>query len=671
MHAVSIFRKKSEFEKDRRDEIKAAKKEARADKKVARQDAREEKKDARQDAREEKKDTRQAAKDARQDARHEKRDALQAIRKSDVKGAAKHDAKRAVRDEKKDTVKVVRQEKKDEKHAATAVRKQRIGAARETKKETLDAIREKKRATLKALRIPRALDRKWVSYLRFQEVRALEIFRPKNLADVQTLCRIATENGLKVRAIGSGHSFSAIGVTDDIFVETQQMHRMLPLAPADRRRRLKAQFQDAQRSPMAEFEVGRTIVDLSKELEKTGHALVNQGTYDGQTFWGAVSTSTHGSGLDRGPFPDMVLSLVLVGENGRTFRIEPRNGITEPRGWKEPGIDELIQDDDTFQSVVCSFGCMGIAYSAVIALRPFYWLDEWTYITTWDTFKASFASPAELREFVARWDTFSMLVAPTEAEHGKKDGVTLKGELAVSLCMREETDERRKIGGTFTDSLAKVFEDLHIITGKAPAEGNWRRPKLADLKRDDSWLANMAVKQTGKRGWTGRELDPAKLPIQRRNKCYKIFPRGGKLFGGYGIELAFPIARTFEVMDRIIELAQQNTEDRMFHTAPVAIRFVKAAGAYASPQYGRETVMFEVLMSKGTTDGVAALKLIEEAMLHEPDIRVHWGLHMDRLSSSNSSLRRMYPRWDRFTATFERFNQAGTFRNEFTERIGL
>jgi len=314
---------------------------------------------------------------------------------------------------------------------------------------------------------------------------------------------------------------------------------------------------------------------------------------------------------------------------------------------------------------------MGIVYSAVIDTRPFYWLDEWTYITTWDTFKSSFANAADLRAFLQDWDTFSLLVAPTKAEKGKKDGVSFKGEHPVSLTLRRQTDERRTIGGTFFDAVAKTFEDLHIITGKAPAEGRWWRPKLANLKRDDSWLGRGSVKQTGKYGWTGEELQPEKLPIKRRNKCYKIFPKGGKLFGGYGIELAFPIERTIEVMERIIALAEANDENRLFHTAPVAVRFVAPAQAYASPQFDRETVMFEVLMAKGTEDGEEALALIEEDMLHEPDIRVHWGLHVDRISRHNADFTRMYPNWSRFKATFDRFNQKGTFHNKFTDRIGL
>ena len=668
---MGLFKKKSKFEQDRKDEIKQEKKDAHENIKDARKDAREEKKDARQDARADKKENRQDTRAEKKDTREDKRDAMKDIRQSDLKGKDKRDAKKETRSDKKDAIKIAKQDKKDTKANIKDEKKDRTTEAKDVKKETIEDIREAKREALKALRVPKAFDRKWVSYLRFQEIKALEIFKPKTLAHLQTICRIATENDLKVRAIGSGHSFSSIGYTDDIFVETKELNKMLPLSTEARRRRFRPAYQNAGRSPMAEFEVGRTIIDLSKELEKTDEALVNQGTFDGQTFWGAVSTSTHGSGLGRGPFPNMVLSLVLVGEYGKTFRIEPRNGITDPDGWREAGIDELIQDDDTFYSVVCSFGCMGIVYSAVIDTRPFYWLDEWTYITTWDTFKSSFANAADLRAFLQDWDTFSLLVAPTKAEKGKKDGVSFKGEHPVSLTLRRQTDERRTIGGTFFDAVAKTFEDLHIITGKAPAEGRWWRPKLANLKRDDSWLGRGSVKQTGKYGWTGEELQPEKLPIKRRNKCYKIFPKGGKLFGGYGIELAFPIERTIEVMERIIALAEANDENRLFHTAPVAVRFVAPAQAYASPQFDRETVMFEVLMAKGTEDGEEALALIEEDMLHEPDIRVHWGLHVDRISRHNADFTRMYPNWSRFKATFDRFNQKGTFHNKFTDRIGL
>ena len=693
---MGLFSKKSDAEKQRKDEIKDAKKDARDDSKDARQDARAEKKDARQDAgaekkdarqdaRAEKKDSRQEASEERKDAREDKRDAMQDIRQSDLRGEAKRDEKAEVRDAKRDAIGDANDEKrggidaaKDEKRDAVDLaaeeKKDRIAEAKDEKKATLEDIREAKRATLAGLRVPKAFDRKWKSYLAFQSVHALEIYKPESLAHLQTICRIATDNDLKVRAIGSGHSFSQIGITDDIFVETHGLNRMLPLGREERRRRFRAEHQDPAASAMAEFEIGVTIVELSKALETSGHALFNQGTYDGQTFWGAVSTSTHGSGLRRNAFPEVVLSFVLVGEGGRTYRVEPKDGVTEPSDWREPGIDELIQDDDVFYSAVCSFGCMGIVYSAIIKVRDFYWMDEWTFITTWDTVKSTFGAPGALRDFLEGWDDVSLLVAPSTAKRGEKDGVGLRGEYPVSITLRSQTEARRVIGSNYIDDIAKAFEDIGIISGKAPAEGRWWRPNLTDLnfKHGDSWLARAAVRNTGKRGWSGEAIDPDEMPpIRRRDKCYEMFPKGGKLFGGYGIELAFPIGRTIEVMDTLIPLAEANDDKGLSHTAPIAVRFVAPGKAYASPQYDRPTVMFEVLMAKGTEGGAEGLALIEEAMLRDPEMRVHWGLHMDRLSSRTTDFTAMYPRWNAFRETFRRFNRQGTFRNAFTERIGL
>jgi hypothetical protein len=668
---MDLFHKKTAFEKQREAEIKAAKEEARDAKKDARKEARDEKQDARQDARAEKKDARQDARADKKDARQDKRDAMKDIRQSDLKGSAKRDAKKDVRDEKHDTIDVANQEKKDDKYNAREDKRDRIDTAQSDKKKTLEQIRKEKQAILADLKIPRAADRKWVSYLRFQEVKALEVFKPKTLGELQTICRIATDNDLRVRAVGSGHSFSEVAITQDILVETHGYNRILPFATAQRSARLKTQYQDAKSNPMAEVEVGITVFDLSKELEKSGHALLNQGTYDGQTLWGATSTSTHGTGFKRGPFPSMIRSLVLVGEAGRTFRIEPADGITRPQGWKEPGIDELIQDDDTFYSVVCSFGSMGIVYSAVIEVREFYWIDEWTFITTWDTIKAAFPTSTDFQAFVESVEMVSFLVSPNKASHGKKDGVTLADEFPVSMTIRRKTDQRRTIGAHVLDGLAKIFEDLNIITGKAPAEGRWFLPDMTTLHRDDSWLANFTVKHTGKRGWEGDAVDLDALPIKRRNKCYKIFPLGGKLFGGYALELGFPIARSVEIMDRIIDLVAMNDKDKMFHSAPVSLRFVAPTEAYASPMYRRPTVMFEVLMSKGTKDGEKALMLIEESLMTDPDLRLHWGLNFDRMRTDIINLQERYPKWDKFLATFRRFNAKGTFTNSFTKRIGM
>jgi hypothetical protein len=514
----------------------------------------------------------------------------------------------------------------------------------------------------------------WKSYLDVQTVRAVEVYRPETLGHLKRISELAAEHDVTIKAVGSGHSFSEVTTTDGYLVETDRLDAILSLDSDARRARLKPQFHNSEN--LVEVEVGIKIIELSKALESMGLALRNQGTYDGQTLWGAVSTSTHGSGITRPPFPDAIVSMVVVGENGRTCRIEPSDGITDPAGWAEPDIDELIQDDRVFYSQVCSFGSMGMTYSAVVSCRDFYWLDEWGFVTTWETFKEEFSDQAALEELLASWDTFECLVMPTAVNRGGKDGVDFADAHPMSLTFRRETDEHRTIGasavGNLVDPLTKALEGT-IVDGPGPlggkAEGRWWRPQLARLLRGRAALT--AIRSVGKKGWDGGDLDPEDKPVKRRDKCYKIFPKGGKLFGGYGVELAFPLADTVPIMDRIIELAEDNKEDRLFHSAPVAIRFVAPSKAYASPQFERETVMFEVLMTKGTRDSIQALERIERELIDEPNCRVHWGLHLDRMDSDNFDFQAAYSHWPEFVQTFEEFNTEGTFENDFTDRIGL
>jgi hypothetical protein len=657
---------RSVYDKAVKDDKKAARKEARDEKKEAQKDAREAKKEARQEKGDSAKEARQDKRDAAKDAREEKRDAMKAIRQSDLKGEDKREVKRDVRQDKRDELFDARSEKKTEVKDARETKKDAIDEAKETKKAEIDEAKAEKKAALDALRVPKAFDRKWKSYLVFQEVDAVEIFKPRNLEDLQSILRVAAELKMKVRAIGSGHSFSDIGVTNDFFVETKGFNRFLPLTSAERARRFKPEHHDAQKSKLAELEVGIEILELSKELDKLGLALVNQGTFDGQTFWGAVSTSTHGTGLRRPPFPDMVRSVVLVTEGGRTLRIEPRDGITQPKGWHEAGIDELVQDDDTFYSVICSMGCMGIVYSVVIQPREMYWIDEWSYFTTWEEFRREFEPGDRLKAMLDKWEMFSLLVSPLHSKKGKKDGVDFRGEHAVSILIREESTQRRPIGDNREAEFAATLEHLGFMAFKRPHDAKFAIvPKLV---KDSSKLA---VLQYGRHPWEGESADQTSHAPDRRLKCYEMFPQGGKVFGGFAIEVAFHYSETFRVMDRIIELAEQSVARGRRHTAPVAIRYVAPSHAYASPQYGRETVMFEVLMVKGTPQGKETLEDIERELLKLPGVRIHWGLQMGVMSNAGDQLRKMYPRWDAWMSVYRRFNAGGTFNNKFTDRLGI
>jgi L-gulono-1,4-lactone dehydrogenase len=662
---------KSDYDKAVKDEKKDARTDAREAKKDARQEAREEKKDAREEKREDAKAAREDKRAAVQEAREAKREEMKEIRHSDLEGKEKRDAKSGVREDKRDATRDARDEKKLEVRDARVEKKDEVENAEDEKRAEIKDAKADKKAALEALRVPKAFDRKWKSYLEFQEVDAVEIFKPENLEDLKAIFRVADELDLRVRAIGSGHSFSDIGVTNDFFVLTKGFNRLLPLTAAERQRRLKAQHHENKK--LVELEVGIEIFELSNQLYELDLALANQGTYDGQTFWGVVSTSTHGTGITRAPLPDMVRSVVLVTEKGRTLRIEPADGITDPKDWKEPGIDELIQNDDTFYSVICSMGCMGIAYSTVIEARGMYWIDEWSFVTTWEDFKREFSQEGQLDKLLNNWEMVSLLVSPIKAEGGERDGVDFEGRHPCSILIREESNQRREFGFTGDAQAAKWLEN-HCFMNRAAHDS--KHAYGTKVLKDSSKLAVLSY---GKHGWEGMDANQTDHAPERRLKCFEMFPQGGKIFGGFAVELACNYHETFTVMDKIIKLAEQRAGDhpRKFFTAPVAVRFVAPSKAYLSPQYGRKTVMFEVLMMKGTHEGKETLEKIEDTLLElnvdgaEDRVRVHWGLEMSRLKDAATQLAGMYPRWAEWLKTYEEFNVSGTFNNSFTRRLGI
>lgn len=282
-----------------------------------------------------------------------------------------------------------------------------------------------------------------------QCVQPLQLFRPQTLigearskdnkrneAGLKKIVTDAFSRGLKVKAVGTGHSFSDIMTTPDFLVVTDDLNEMLtvvtPGSGAEEKIReinirhynrlqkeikesgyakfIDYQGDDDHKPALVEFEGGIKLTKLNEELWNRGWSLYNLGTYQGQSFVGAVSTSTHGTGLDLVPLPDMIKSLVIVADEGIVYRIEPTIGISSVDGLPhaapnhfpptvkeelhqkkigiykaqgDPGVDYLIQDDDFFNSVLVNVGTFGLIYSVIIEVIPRFCLIETAEITTW------------------------------------------------------------------------------------------------------------------------------------------------------------------------------------------------------------------------------------------------------------------------------------------------
>ncbi len=116
--------------------------------------------------------------------------------------------------------------------------------------------------------------------------------------------RRAEAEGTTVRAVGAGHSWSDAALTDGYLVLPDGLAGIADV--------------DGQ---LVRVLGGTHLRDLNAALDARGLALPQMGGYDEQTIAGVVSTSTHGSGLNWGPFPDFVRSLELVVAGGEVVHI--------------------------------------------------------------------------------------------------------------------------------------------------------------------------------------------------------------------------------------------------------------------------------------------------------------------------------------------------------------
>jgi L-gulonolactone oxidase len=131
--------------------------------------------------------------------------------------------------------------------------------------------------------------------------------RAGNVQDVVDAVQRATLEGRPVRAVGAGHSFSDIVLTDGHLVSLEGMDQVLDVDRASGRVRVQA---------------GITIHALNQRLAELGLAMANLGDVDRQSIAGAIATATHGTGSRLSNISSQVESLELVSGDGRVVEVD-------------------------------------------------------------------------------------------------------------------------------------------------------------------------------------------------------------------------------------------------------------------------------------------------------------------------------------------------------------
>jgi L-gulono-1,4-lactone dehydrogenase len=147
----------------------------------------------------------------------------------------------------------------------------------------------------------RTMAEMWRNWAGVQRCDPVEIVDPQCEEDVSAAVVRAAERGQVLRAVGSGHSFTAAVLTDGVLL---RMDRMSRVHHVDRV------------SGLVEVEAGIVLRDLNALLATHGLAMENLGDVDVQTISGAISTGTHGTGARLRNISSQVVGMRVVTGNG-------------------------------------------------------------------------------------------------------------------------------------------------------------------------------------------------------------------------------------------------------------------------------------------------------------------------------------------------------------------
>jgi FAD-linked oxidoreductase len=148
----------------------------------------------------------------------------------------------------------------------------------------------------------------WSNWAGNQRSQPVRIERPSSESEVVEIVLRAVAEHLRVKVVGSGHSFTGIAVPDEVMIDLAQMNRVVNVDHV---------------GGVITVQAGIVLSDLNAYLESHKLSMPNLGDVTYQTLAGAVSTSTHGTGLQRTGLAAQIRAFKLVTASGEVLTCDP------------------------------------------------------------------------------------------------------------------------------------------------------------------------------------------------------------------------------------------------------------------------------------------------------------------------------------------------------------
>ncbi|OBK10405.1 D-arabinono-1,4-lactone oxidase [Mycobacterium asiaticum] len=169
------------------------------------------------------------------------------------------------------------------------------------------------------------------------------IKRPTSEAELVEIVARAAQKGERVRAVGTGHSFTDCACTDGVMIDMAGLQRIIDIDKVN---------------GLATIEGGAKLHSLLAELATHGFGIENQGDIDKQSITGATATATHGTGAQFKNISAQIVSARLVTADGDVLNVSEGSG----------------QDD--YLAARVSLGALGVISQVTLKVVPLFTLHR-------------------------------------------------------------------------------------------------------------------------------------------------------------------------------------------------------------------------------------------------------------------------------------------------------
>jgi hypothetical protein len=537
----------------------------------------------------------------------------------------------------------------------------------------------------------------WSNWASTQALTPYRHCHPQTPQDLVTVVRDAEAAGKRVRAVGSSWSFPDIAVTGDYLVETDQLNHILTMIVPG------ALNPTGRALHLVHVEAGIKVVDLCSILDSMGLALSTMGGADGQSVAGILSTAVHGPDFNRGPVPDMVRAVHLVGPGGIQHWIERSMGITDPVALRAalPAVN-IHYDDQWFNAAIATVGTLGLVYSVIIEVESQYDISETITVSDWPSTRAMLMDPGTFR-FVDRGLQVALDPGPGHAcflykrmtaPATKPADYQIFNDPLGLFCTTAVADALVGIPGgaaLFLSAAAILIPllppPLDLIYGTMLVTGTATALAVAPLVGLLRTIKPGALGDVVASALNGNPMMTAQVVTSVTRSNIKLGthqgfahtimsgPKPGECaMRGLACELAFDTTDGSHLafVDEALPLLDiALTQEGLAVAGWFSLRFVGRSRAYLAPQNRCDrTCMIEIMGLRGFTSTPVILDRLE-ALGRKHGAIQHWGMFRNL---TRADVERAYPGlndWRRIRWQITNNGALRTFDNDFSVRVGL